>query len=139
MPISGTPTLLAQMLKVEAHLTKIRTSLVAIKPPQGTKMNFDLQADVKTVSRDGPKLKLRYSIGIETFPVIYRAEIGGFAIAYAEMLAKDESLEDLGEAVVSGIVLQIYRQNFEPLYLALATQGLDAPSPWLVKDVHLAH
>ncbi len=127
------------MLKVEAHLTRLRTSFIAIRPPEGTKMSFDLQADVKPVSRDDSRLKLRYTIGVETFPAIYRAEIGGFAIANAEMLARDQNLEDLGEAVLSDIVLQIFRQNYESLYLTLATQGLDAPSPWLVKDVHLAH
>ncbi|MDE1854220.1 MAG: hypothetical protein KGI38_10825 [Thaumarchaeota archaeon] len=131
--------MLAQMLKVDAHLTRLRTSLVAIRPPDWSKVTFDLQADIKPVSRDGSKLKLRYSIGLETFPVVYRAEIGGFANANVEMLSKDESLEDLGEAVLSDIAVQIFRQNFEPLYLALTTLGLDAPSPWLVKDVHLAH
>jgi len=131
--------LLAQMLKVDAQLTKLRTSFIAIKPPVGTKVSYDLQADIKSVSRDGTQLKLRYAIGIETFPAIYRAEIGGFAVANAEMLAKDESLADLGESVLSDVALQIYRQNYEALYLALATLGLDAPSPWLVKDVHLAH
>jgi hypothetical protein len=129
---------MAQMLKVDAKLTKLRTSLVAIKPPEGTKVSFDLQADVRAVSRDGARMKLRYSIIIETFPLIYRAEIAGFAHASAEMLAKDENLEDLGEAVLSDIALQIYRQHYEALYLALTTQGLDAPSPWLVRDVHLA-
>jgi hypothetical protein len=131
--------LLSQKLQVEAHLTKLRTSLVAIKPPQGAKYTFDLQADIKTVSRDGAKIKLRYAIDIETFPLIYRVQIGGFATASVDMLAKDENLEDLGEAVLSDVALQIYRSNYEALYLALATQGLDAPSPWLVKDVHLAH
>lgn len=125
------------MLKVEAHTTKLRASLVAIKPPEGAKVSFDLQADVKTVLRDPTKLKLRYTIGIDTFPLIYRAEIGGFAFANAEMLAKDESLEDLGEGVLSDIAVQIFRDSYEGLYLVLSTIGLEAPSPWLVRDVHL--
>ena len=127
------------MLKVDAQLTRLRTSLVAIKPASGTRVSYDLAADIKMVSRDGPKLKLRYAINIDTFPLIYRAEIGGFAQANAEMLAKEEGLEDLGEEVLGDVALQIYRQNFEPLYLTLTSQGLDAPSPWLVRDVHLAH
>ncbi len=126
------------MLKVDAQLTRLRTSLVAIKPPIGTKVSYDLNADIKTVSRVGPKLKLRYTINIDTYPLIYRAEIGGFALANAEMLAKEEGLEDLGEEALGDVALQIYRQSYEPLYLTLSSQGLDAPSPWLVKDVHLA-
>ncbi|MDG6962544.1 MAG: hypothetical protein JRN48_01735, partial [Nitrososphaerota archaeon] len=105
--------MLSQKLQVEAHLTKLRTSLVAIKPPQGAKYTFDLQADIKTVSRDGAKIKLRYAIDIETFPLIYRVQIGGFATASVDMLAKDENLEDLGEAVLSDVALQIYRSNYE--------------------------
>jgi hypothetical protein len=131
--------MLAGMLRVDSHLTKLRTSLVAIRPTEGTKVSYDLQADIKAVSRDGTRIKVRYAMNIDTFPLIYRAEIGGFAIANAEMLAKDENLEDLGEEVLGDIALQIYRQSYEALYLTLATQGLDAPSPWLVKDVHLAH
>jgi hypothetical protein len=130
--------MLSRMLKVESQLTKLRTTLVAIRPLGDTKVSFDLQADIKAVSRDGPRIKIRYSIDIETYPLIYRAEIGGFAHANAEMLAKEESIEDLGQEVLGDIALQIFRQNYESLYLTLATQGLDAPSPWLVKDVHIA-
>ena len=131
--------MLAQMLRVEAHLTKLRTSLVAIKPAGGEKVSYNMQADIKVVSRDGTRLKIRYDLIIETFPLVYRAELAGFAHINAEMLAKDENLEDLGEGVLGDVAYQIYQQNFEALYLALSTQGLDAPSPWLVREVHLAH
>jgi hypothetical protein len=129
--------MLARMLSVNAQLTKLRTSVIAIKPPEGTKMNYDLNVDIKQVSRTGPRLKLRYALEIDTFPAICRAEIAGFAWLNAETLAKDESLEDLGEGVLGEVALDIYRQNFEALYLALASVGMDSPSPWLVKDVHL--
>ena len=129
--------MLSQMIKVRAHLTKLRASVIAIKPPEGTKVSYDLNVDVKQVSRKGPELKIRYAIGIETFPAICRAEIAGFAVVTAETLAKEESLEDLGEGVLGDVALDIYRQNFEPLYLTLTSMGMDSPSPWLVKDVHL--
>ena len=129
--------MLAQMMKVDSHLTRIRASVIAIRPPEGAKVSYDLNVDIKQASRTGAVLKLRYAIGIETFPVICRAEIGGYALFNAEMMAKDESLEDLGEAVLGDIALEIYRQNFESLYLALATMGMDSPSPWLVKEVRL--
>ena len=129
--------MLAQMLKVQSRLTRLRASMVAIRPPDGTKMSFDLNVDIKQVSRTGPTLRLRYSIGIETFPLIYRAEIAGFADLNAEMLAKDESLQDLGEGVLSDVALQIFRQDYESLYLTLSTMGADSPSPWLVREVHL--
>ncbi len=122
---------------MEAQLTKLRTSLVAIRPPEGHKLSFDLQAEIKAVSKQGSKVKLRYAIGIETFPLIYRAELAGVATAEAEKLTKEEDLEKLGEAALGDMALQIFRQNYEPLYLALSAQGLDAPSPWLVRDVHL--
>ena len=130
--------MLAQMVKVNAQLTKLRASIIAIKPPEGTKVSYDLNVDIKQVGRKGPELKLRYAIGIETFPAICRAEIAGFAVFNAEMLAQDENLEDLGEGVLGDIALNIFRQNFESLYLALTTMGMDSPSPWLVKEVHLA-
>lgn len=129
--------MLAQVTKVKAHLTKLRASVIAIKPPEGTKVSYDLNVDIKQASRKGPELKLRYAIGIETFPAICRAEIAGWATLNAETLAKEENLEDLGESVLGDVALEIYRQNFEPLYLTLTTMGMDSPSPWLVKDVHL--
>ena len=125
------------MMKVDSRLTRLRVSVVAIRPPDGTKVSFDLHVDIKQASRSGTALKLRYSIGIETFPLIYRAEIAGSAELNAELMAKDESLEDLGEGVLSDVALQIFRQNFETLYLALSTMGVDSPSPWLVREVHL--
>lgn len=129
--------MMTQTLRVESHLTRLRTSVVAMKPVEGTKVTFDLQADVKAVARNGARVKLRFAIGIETFPLIYRAEMGGFAFASLDTLAMDEGLEDLGEGVLSDIILQVFRSNYEPLYLALSTMGVSAPSPWLVQDVHL--
>lgn len=130
--------MMAQALKVESHLTRLKTSVVAIKPAAGVKASYDLQADIKAVSRRGARLKLRFTIGIDTFPLVYRAELGGFAYANLDMLAVDEGLEALGEGVLSDVILQIFRDHYESLYLALSTQDMEAPSPWLVRDVHLS-
>ncbi|MDG7007188.1 MAG: hypothetical protein JRN06_02955 [Nitrososphaerota archaeon] len=131
--------MLAQMVKVQARLTKLRASVIAIKPPEGTRISYDLNVDIKQAGRKGAEVKLRYNIGIETFPAICRAEIAGTAVVNAEMLAQDENLEDLGEGVLGDIAVDIYRQNFEALYLALAAMGMDSPSPWLVKEAHLVN
>jgi hypothetical protein len=129
---------MALTLNVETQLTRIRASKIAIRPTDGQKVSFDLHADIRETSRSGTYAKLRYLLAVETFPLVMRAEMEGVAHMDVSFLATDETLESLGRGIVGDLALKIFRDNYESLYLLLDSLGIQGPSPWLVRDVHLA-
>jgi hypothetical protein len=128
---------MAQALSLGISLTKLKAARIAIRDPGSERVSFDLHADLKEASRDTTRIKVRYALQVETFPMVLRVEMAGVAYLDAALLGKDQSLETLGETFISDLALELYQRNFESLYLFLETLGLPFPSPWLVKEPHL--
>jgi hypothetical protein len=102
-----------------------------------SKVAFDLGADIKEIETTKGRLRLRYTLYIDASPAVERAELRGDVTITSPAISAVTDLQALGEDKISDIALQIYRRNFEVLYLTLESAGLVAPSPWLIKDVRL--
>ena len=101
------------------------------------KMAFDLGADIKEIETTKGRLRLKYTLYIDANPAVERAELRGEVTITSAAISAVTDLQALGEDKISDIALQIYRRNFEVLYLVLESAGLMAPSPWLIQDVRL--
>ncbi len=119
-------------------LSKIKVSRMTLghvkKVP---KIVFDLGADIKEIETTKGRLRLRYTLFIDANPAVERAELHGEVTITSPAISPVTDLQALGEEKVSEIAMQIYRRNFEILYLTLESAGLTAPSPWLIQDVHV--
>ncbi|MCS4537961.1 MAG: hypothetical protein HYY67_03780 [Thaumarchaeota archaeon] len=104
------------------------------KPPQ---VRYDLNADLKEVKRDKTKLRFKYALFLETFPAIQRAELEGDAEVESPVFGSVTDLGNLDQGLFTELVIEIYRKNYDTLYLILDCLGLDIPSPWIIRDVHL--
>lgn len=102
-----------------------------------SKVAFDLGADIKEIETTKGRLRLKYTLYIDASPAVERAELRGDVTITSPAISSVTDLQALGEDKISEIALQIYRRNFEVLYLALESAGLVAPSPWLIQDVRL--
>ena len=102
-----------------------------------SKVAFDLGADIKEIETTKGRLRLKYTLYIDASPAVERAELRGDVTITSPAISAVTDLQALGEDKISDIALQIYRRNFEVLYLTLESAGLVAPSPWLIKDVRL--
>jgi hypothetical protein len=127
---------MAQVLKVETQMTRIRASKIAIKPIGGKGVTYDLRADIREASRNGTTAKLRYQLVVETFPMILRVEMDGVVYMDVGFLTKDQTLDSLGEGILGDLALRIFKDNYQSLYLILDSLGVEGPSPWLTRDVH---
>jgi len=124
-------------INVENLLTKIRVSRLSLNPLDGRSPSFDLSADFREISRAGGKVKLRYSLTVDTFPLVERAGVEGFAIVDESLIVpKDQSGETDG-AVLDELAVAIFRSDYESLYLLFDTLRVASPSPWLVREVRL--
>ena len=114
----------------------MRIARLAIGDDVAPRATFDLAAEMQEIGVVDGKLRVRYVIGLETYPSVQRAEIEGVATISGEKFAsvRDQVIE---EGRITKIALLIYRNDYQVLYLLLKSMGLEAPSPWLVRDVHL--
>jgi hypothetical protein len=119
-------------------LRRIKVSKLALgHSTKLPKVSFDLGADIKEIETAKGRLRLKYTLYVDANPAVERAELEGEVIVTSPAISPVTDLQSLGEDKVSEIAMQIYRRNFETLYLTLASAGLVAPSPWLIEDVHM--
>jgi len=125
-----------EAISVKSSINRVRITRLAIGDDVAPRATFDLAAEMQEIGVVDGKLRVRYVIGLETYPSVQRAEIEGVATISGEKFAsvRDQVIE---EGRVTKIALLIYRNDFQVLYLLLKSMGLEAPSPWLVRDVHL--
>lgn len=102
-----------------------------------SKVNFDLNAELKEVKRSGTKMKLRYNLFLDAFPAVQRAELEGDADVDSPVLSSVDDLNSVEQSLLTELALEVYRQSYEILYLLFDSLELETPSPWMVKDVHL--
>ena len=119
-------------------LTKIKVSKLtlghsAVLP----KVSFDLGAEIKELETAKGRLRLKYTLYLDANPAVERAELSGEVTITSPLISAVTDLQALGEEKVSEIAMGIYAKNYETLYLTFQSAGLDAPSPFLIQDVHL--
>ncbi len=119
-------------------LTRIKVARMTLGHTNETpKVSFDLGADIKEIETVKGRLRLKYTLYLDANPAVERAELGGEVTITSDRISSVTDLQALGEEKISEIAMQIYRRNFETLYLLFESSGLQAPSPWLIEDVRL--
>jgi hypothetical protein len=101
------------------------------------KVSFDLGADIKEIETVKGRLRLKYTLFIDSNPAVERAELSGEVTITSPTISAVTDLQALGEEKISDIAMQIYAKNYEILYLTFESAGLVSPSPFLIQDVHL--
>ena len=98
------------------------------------KAAFELGAELKEIGASDGVVRFRYTIYLETFPSVMRAEMQGLATLPASAF---ENADSMTEKDISDVALELFQSNYESLYLLFQSLGITAPSPWMVKDVHM--
>jgi hypothetical protein len=122
------------------HCTLSKIKVSKLTPGHSTampKVSFDLGADIKEIETAKGKLRLRYTLYLDSNPAVGRAELSGEVTITSPAISSVTDLLALGEDKISEIAMGIYAKNYEILYLTFQSAGLVAPSPFLIQDVHL--
>jgi hypothetical protein len=128
--------LVASAIK-SSSLTRVRVTRVTNRPEKYPRAAFGLSADMKEVGRSGDTLKLRFSIAVETNPLVQRAELEGRVEVKLDSGLLAATGGQLGEDFASELALELYKLYYQTVYSLFDTLSLDSPSPWLLRDVHL--
>src|SRR3989442_3699889 len=123
-------------ISVKSNIKRVRIARLAIGDEPVPRGTFDLGAEMNEIWVFDGRLRVKYLIALETSPSVQRAEIEGVATISGERFTSSRG-EVVEEGRITKIALLIYRNDFQVLYLLLKSMGLEAPSPWLVRDVHL--
>lgn len=122
---------------VSTSLTKVRVVRVTNREEKYPKASFGLAADMREVGRSGNNLKLRFSIAVETNPLVQRAQLEGKVEVRLDPALLAATGGQLGEDFASELALEIYKRHYETIYSLFDSLALESPSPWLLRDVHL--
>jgi len=122
---------------MSTSLTKVRVAKVTNRDEKYPRAAFGLSADMKEVGRTGETLKLRFSIALETSPMVQRAELEGRVDIKLEPGLLAATGEQLGEDFASELALELYKLHYQTVYSLFESLSLESPSPWLLRDVHL--
>ena len=130
---------------LDLDLSEMVTSLTRVKISRLTlghesklpKVTFDLGADIKETETAKGRLRLRFVLYIDSLPAVQRAELEGTVSILGDSITAVTDLQALGDEKISEMAMEIYKKSYELLYLLFSTEGLAAPSPWLIRDVQL--
>jgi hypothetical protein len=120
------------------NITRVKVSRLTLgQDKRYPKVTFDLGADIKEAETAKGRLRLRFVLYIDSIPTTQRAELEGMLTILSSSITMVTDLKDLGDDKISEMAMEIYKKNYELLYLLFSTEGLSAPSPWLIRDVQL--
>jgi hypothetical protein len=122
---------------VKSKISRIRITRLALGDGNVPRPMFDLGAEMTEIGFAKGEVRVRYLLSIESFPSVQRAEVEGEATIKGERFESVDDLHEIEQGRLAKMAISIYRNDFESLYLILMGMGLEAPSPWVVKDVHL--
>lgn len=126
--------LLVSPMVVESSNTRVRCSRLTSDPGNSGEVRFSMNTSFREKSVSGSKMTLVYTIVIETYPLVERAELGGDVTV--ELPAIGNAPQVLTQSLLTELAIQLYRKNYDTLYLIFESLGLRPPSPWMIRDVH---
>lgn len=121
-----------------SSISRVKVSRLTLgQDKRQPKVTFDLGADIKEAETARGRLTLKFVLYIDAIPAIQRAELEGTVAIMSPLITPVTDLQALGDEKISEMAMQIYQKNYELVYLLFTSEGLSAPSPWLIRDVQL--
>ncbi len=99
---------------------------------------FDFDVDMSELSRSQDRLSVRYCF---TFgrPASGRVcKVSGTAVVRFSQFNPTSDFHTLGDDITNEMAVEIFRKNYESVYLLHDALAMDAPSPWVTHDVSLS-
>jgi len=99
--------------------------------------DFDVNIEFGETTRSQKgRFNLKYSISIRNAPSTQEARLHGEAVVDVPWAETDDILLET-DAVMNTLATEIFKKDYETIYLLYASLGLEAPAPSLTENVHL--
>src|SRR5690242_14787262 len=128
----------SRITSLESRIDKISIGKSALESHASQNDPFNFEVDIKEIGRTDDKLRVEYSFSFGNHSSGQMSRVSGVAVIGFSRFGPKTDLQSLGEHSTTQMAVEIFRKNFEPIYLLHTTLGLDAPSPWVMQSVRLS-
>lgn len=98
--------------------------------------DFDVELSESAWSEDTFSVRYRFRFGV---PASGQAcKVSGRAVVRFSQYNPVEDLQTLGSDVTNEMVVEIFRKNYEAVYLLHEALGMNPPTPWITHGVSLS-
>jgi hypothetical protein len=98
---------------------------------------FDFEVDLSESGRAEDGLSVRYKFAIGRPSSGQACRMSGTAVVRFSRSGTGSDFHHLGNDVSNMIAVEIFRKEYEAVYLLHDALGIAAPSPWITQDVSL--
>src|ERR1700730_6712022 len=135
---SSEASLESQIISLDSRIDKISIGKSALESHASQNDPFNFEVDIKEIGRSDDKLKVEYAFSFGKHSSGQMSRVSGVALIGFSHFGPKTDLQSLGEHSTTQMAVEIFRKNFESIYLLHATLGMDAPSPWIMQGVRLS-
>lgn len=126
-----------RIVSVESRIEGISLSAAGGKKQTSGVRAFDFDVDLSESARTEDSLSVRYSF---TFgkPSGQACKVRGTARVRFSQFNPSRDFHTLGNDITNEMAVEIFRKNYEAVYLLHEALAMDAPSPWITREVSLS-
>lgn len=127
-----------RILSVESAIEGISLSNSCGAPREVGASQFDFDVDMSESSRTQDSLNVRYAFAFGKASSGQACKVRGTAVVRFSQFNPQGDFHTLGNDISNDMAVEIFRKNYEAVYLLLDAMGMDAPTPWITQDVSLS-
>jgi hypothetical protein len=106
------------------------------KTPKGGAFDFDVDMSESSRTKDSLTVSYTFKLGRRSSGQVCR--ISGEAVIRFSRFNPEADFHTLGNDITNEMAVEIFRSNYEAMYLLHDALGMEAPSPWITQDVSLS-
>jgi hypothetical protein len=127
-----------KIVLVESRIDGISLSRLErdARPRDSRPFEFDVELSESSLVEDRFSVRYCFRFGVPASGQI--CKVSGRATVRFSQFNPVEDLQTLGSDVTNEMVVEIFRKNFETVYLLHEALGMKAPTPWITQDVSLS-
>ena len=128
----------ARIISVESRIDRISIGKTAHDSRGTRNERFNFEADIREEGLTDDTLRVKYGFSFGRPSDGRASQISGEAAIRFSHLGPNTDLRSLREYLNTQMAIEIFRKNFESIYLLHSAVGMEAPSPWIIQDVRLS-
>ncbi len=99
---------------------------------------FDFDVDLTELSRNRDGIRVGFSFSFGRPSSGQACKVAGEAVVRFSRFNLEHGFQYLGDDLANEIAVEIFRRNYELIYLLHESLAMDAPSPWITQNVALS-
>ncbi len=127
-----------RILSVESKIDSICLTAAGGRVIASGPRPFDFDVELSEEARTQDSLSVRYSFTVGRPSSGQVCKVSGKAAVRFSQFNPESDFHTLGNDISNEIAVEIFRKNYESVYLLHAALAMDAPSPWITQDVSLS-